>query len=645
MKWADMLCNPIQLVNYGYYNELKRFYLTVRNLHSSVLAYCTEFSYENRHFRHSDLFFIMKHIIVKLNDRSFFERVVETLSFLSYDYITIKKSHFDFGELLALAAENNRKEIVEYIIDLARKKKITIDDKDYLKVLSRSPKSKNYQLFTMLSEFVDISSVLPTKKAKANILLECYKNAVRSGSKECVQWYIDHCKWNALSCPVAQAELMVCAEQSNSLEMIKWLHKTKKCKFFRLRSLWHFFRVKRIDVIEWIYNSEVERLENKEFDHDAIFNDDKMWESGPNLERLVDTGYLEGLKFLFEKGAQLGDKIWENVIRSSDVEIAKWLLEIGRPIDVNNPIDLATSTGNFGMVKWLQSIRPDGCESALELAISGDFLEIVQWLYENRTERYPLALDCAAQHNNIEIVEWLRTNDDQLLNPTTTAISKTIQNRYFDMVKFLYLNYPESFQQMTVDEMNRDLKFLALNDQMDLFLIFIKMLGDKANIEEAVRYAVIFHGYKISSLYLDMIPPSVLAYEYWRKVISIGDLETLKSATEKLGRHQLLLSITSYFRDIKIWDYFITNHGFKASPIFSYEKCEPIVYLLFKSRQFHLIIHVLQHVPDHRSFKINEQLADCKLGRHSIPIFKLFTTHRERALQRLKEEAFINNQI
>ncbi|EFA76759.1 hypothetical protein PPL_09510 [Heterostelium album PN500] len=140
-------------------------------------------------------------MIIKLNDVEFFDYVVEILSFLSFHYITIKRSHFDFGELLALAAEFNSLEIVNYIIRAHNyTRRIDLSDQDYLKALSRSPLSKNYEIFLKLTEYAIIPEPNNRKYdrniANHQIMLECYTNSIRSGQIECVEWLLAQTKWN-----------------------------------------------------------------------------------------------------------------------------------------------------------------------------------------------------------------------------------------------------------------------------------------------------------------------------------------------------------------------------------------------------------------------------------------------------------------
>ncbi|EFA76786.1 hypothetical protein PPL_09537 [Heterostelium album PN500] len=646
-RWEDMIRNPIQLVKHLYYTELKRFYLTIK---SSLYwradgQYPTDFSFENQYFKHSDLYFILKHI-VKLNDVKFFDYVVEILSFLSFDYITIKRCHFDFGELLALAAQSNSLEIVNYIIRAHNyTRRIDLSDQDYLYALSRSPFSKNYEIFSKLTEYAIIPEPNNRKYEKniANqqIMLECFMNSIRSGQVECVEWLLSQTKWNPFTSVKDSETLLTYAAESGSLEMMKWLKESFNFTFFDRSSLAHSVRMKRLDIFEWICRCEVEKLGNDS----KLLGSNMFNRIGFYLASVVRYRYLEGLVFLFEKGVPLGSRIWVEVAKSGDWETANWLIGI-EPINISYPIDFAASNGNLEMVKWLNQVKPNGCEDAIEKAIYGGHLESLQWLYENRTERYLKAIDDAVTYNRMDIIEWLKLNDRDLFDqrPTNNAVKIAMINHKFEMVKFVHSNYPEYINGLSDDEMNDALAILLRHDELELFLIYKDKLGDKAEIAQAIISSRYSEAYRVAIHCLDSLDASEMPPEFlWRKAIQNSDLHTINKLLAHKLSPQLSVYLIRYISDIKVLECIIENYYSIFCTMIAFPG--EILFRLFEGRQYHMVVHYLQR-PRYDSYVSETHFGGkYKLGKHHLPIFELYDTHRTRAITRLKEAAFMNDQI
>ncbi|EFA83744.1 hypothetical protein PPL_02811 [Heterostelium album PN500] len=646
LRWEDMIRNPIQLVNHRYYSELKRFYLTVRNLNWRVERYCTDFSFENKYFKHSDLYSILMHI-ARLNDVELFDHVVETLSFLSFDYITIKRSHFDFGELLALAAQSNSLEIVKYIIRAHRyTRRIDLTDQDYFKALSRSPLSKNYELFLLLTEYVNFPEPnhhnFERNLSNHHIILECYINAMRSGQIECVKWLLAQTKWNPFNSVKDIAQLRMYAGESGSFEMMKWLKESFNMSFFSKRFIDHCLKIKRLDIIEWIYQCEFETLE-KDNPINTLLGSNMFIRIGFYLDIALHYRYLDGILFLFEKGAPFGSRIWTQVAKCGDQPTANWLIGI-EPIDIEHPIDVAASIGNLEMVKWMNQTCPEGLsDDGIEKTIIGGHLETLEWIYENKTERClnVKAINAAVSYNRMEIIEWFKLNDRELFNqcPSFVAVKNAIHSYSFEMVRFVHSNYPEYINGLSEAELNESLVLLVEYDQLDLFLIYRDRLGERSNLVQAIRASRHGGSYSVAIHHLDIADREIELSNIWFRAINSNDLQMIELLAERFGKTNADLPhyFISYINDIKVLDYMIDNYHLLFRCKLSWDI---FVIMLYKGKQYHMVAHFLERVGCSYFYKGEEY----KLGKHSVLIFKLYNTHRTRAIKRLKEAAFMNNQ-
>ena len=103
-------------------------------------------------------------------------------------------------------------------------------------------------------------------------------------------------------------------------------------------------------------------------------------------------------------------------------------------------MDVAASSGNLELVKFLHENRTEGCTvNAMNGAARNGHLDIVEWLHLNRNEGCTTnAMDGAAANGHINVLEWLHANRSE--GYTDQILSVAARNGHMETVEWIHQN-------------------------------------------------------------------------------------------------------------------------------------------------------------------------------------------------------------
>ncbi|KAM9970225.1 hypothetical protein ACTFIR_002073 [Dictyostelium discoideum] len=175
--------------------------------------------------------------------------------------------------------------------------------------------------------------------------------------------------------------------------------------------------VSNIDLFKSLYY----QLETEFKYHDFMF-----------IDYAADSGSLEVVKFLHEKGHSASFVALDNASWRGHFEIIKFLIHNRHEQCSKGAIDQAAAEGNLPIVKYLSKYTQSGCsKSAINLACKNGHLEMVKYLFENRKEGASAkALDYCCEFGRFEIFKYLFENDVLSLNNMgTTSFSSQSESQ------------------------------------------------------------------------------------------------------------------------------------------------------------------------------------------------------------------------
>lgn len=137
-------------------------------------------------------------------------------------------------------------------------------------------------------------------------------------------------------------------------------------------------------------------------------------------------GYLDVVKFLFDKGADIhndNDKALRNAASNGNLKVVEFLLENGA--DVN-------ATDVFGSFGALINASKNGHLDVVKLLLKKGGDDLIHVDDEN-------ALHVAASHNHLSIVELLLDKGANIHSRNNSLLRNAVNNNYLDIVKFLLI--------------------------------------------------------------------------------------------------------------------------------------------------------------------------------------------------------------
>lgn len=93
------------------------------------------------------------------------------------------------------------------------------------------------------------------------------------------------------------------------------------------------------------------------------------------------------------------------------VDLLKWMIKQGCPLDKEDACMLAADNGHFELCKWLHSLDCTLNHHLCEIAIEKKNLLFLQWLFENKCPYRDHLVEVAIDHNALDIVKWLHKNN------------------------------------------------------------------------------------------------------------------------------------------------------------------------------------------------------------------------------------------
>nr|UMO79926.1 Ankyrin repeat domain containing protein [Pandoravirus aubagnensis] len=173
------------------------------------------------------------------------------------------------------------------------------------------------------------------------------------------------------------------------------------------------------------------------------------------LHAICRSGYLPGVRLLYERGFRLNDAIpdvcyWHRlgclvplgimdvVASCGHLDVLTFLHEQGVAGTTTAAMDIAAANGHVDVVCFLHENRSEGCTvAAMNGAAGNGHLKVVQFLHYNRTEGCTTdAMDGAAANGHREILEFLHRNRSE--GYTRRAMLNAVVNGHVGAVQFLY---------------------------------------------------------------------------------------------------------------------------------------------------------------------------------------------------------------
>ena len=155
---------------------------------------------------------------------------------------------------------------------------------------------------------------------------------------------------------------------------------------------------------------------------------------------------LECLKYLISIGGKVYGKITANIIKYSNIEVIKFLLDNGCHADQRNIIYDVCSLGNLEMLLFFIEKKyklTNNCPIAVasndpkELD-SHDHLQILKYLHENNCPGMDKVYDAATRYNNLPVVKFMVENNYKFTN--SQPLINAAHNQELEIMKYLHDN-------------------------------------------------------------------------------------------------------------------------------------------------------------------------------------------------------------
>ena len=354
--------------------------------------------------------------------------------FLIYDncsYIIIY-----YSELFKFAYENNRVEIVKWLIENQHGKSYEIQRMYYQLAI----------LTSCMREQYDLIDILLDKNSKKeitfdNIFEQLYK-------KENVVKYIIEKRPDLKSNVNLKLFIEVCND--NNINFAKWIIQTNGDDILKkditIDNLFQTINTKsnqNLEIGKFLYqiNNNI-NFKNGDVFRKAVMNDNLEYAEWilsiePNISIL---GYffdsvccnstLRAAKFVLEKFPDINicdqkDKLFRNVCNSGNLEMAQWLYNINDRLNINIdflwPFNYSCNLGHIHILKWLLEIFPN------EKIPKNQFTSFIN----------------ACKNNNIEVAKWLLSNSSYIPESNEEIFYSICENNLIEMAKWFYEEKPD----------------------------------------------------------------------------------------------------------------------------------------------------------------------------------------------------------
>lgn len=244
------------------------------------------------------------------------------------------------------------------------------------------------------------------EEEKFNIWKELGEIAAEEGHLEMLKYLVkNRLPYNNLS---------VFAAKSGNLEMIKYTLLELKCEYNKevltvvvdgghLEILKYLYQREYINGIVWLLPFEISEknipcLKFLIESYTQIYDLDESY-----MDAVVESGQLEYLKYLHERGIDWDDRVTTTAVENRNVEMLKYAHENGCPIDedIFNNDDYAYSTTSLECIKYLHDIGIK-CEWACNEAAENGDIELLTFAHENGYKwNYEVTHKCIIRDDDI----------------------------------------------------------------------------------------------------------------------------------------------------------------------------------------------------------------------------------------------------
>lgn len=160
-----------------------------------------------------------------------------------------------------------------------------------------------------------------------------------------------------------------------------------------------------------------------------------------------ESGYLNIVKFLFDKGADVNSQegtAIKTAAQNGHFYIVEFLIKNGANVGLDVALGQACRRGHLDIVKILLKNGVKYSKLILQIAVTGGYFDIVKFLVDNKiavindssNEYGTSALDIACREGHLEIVKYLIANGAEL-ERSYHALFVAVQYGYFDIVREL----------------------------------------------------------------------------------------------------------------------------------------------------------------------------------------------------------------
>lgn len=258
------------------------------------------------------------------------------------------------------------------------------------------------------------------------------------------------------------------AAKHGRLEVLEWLHQHHSNVRWDGDGLSAALRANQVEVVHWLHANVPQSLASG-VDLDAAASSGNLkllkWAVSVNPtvnptsmpEESLKTGNLELIKWVVENGFYglwHRDIVLDFAVENGQLEIVKYMTEIGVGRCSPDVMEKAGENGHFEMVKWLMANLTDalGDDDTLDGIAGAGRLEIVKWVAECYPEHFTVAaMTWAATNGHLDVVIYLHEFGDYEFACNESAMDGAAKNGHLDVIIWLHNNRSEGCTHWAMD--------------------------------------------------------------------------------------------------------------------------------------------------------------------------------------------------